>query len=75
MKQYCRYCYYATQVEDEMCACNKLNIAMGKAKATRTNKCKYFALNELDVFNIEHKYKPRKKKENIKQRTLFDEVE
>ena len=70
MKQYCRYCCYATQVEEDMCACEKLNIVMEKQKACRPNKCKMFEFNELDVFNFGRKYKPRKAKEQAP--TLFD---
>ncbi len=70
MKQYCRYCCYATQVEEDMCACNKLNIVMNKQNACRPNKCKMFEFNEIDVFNFGHTYKPRKAKKEAP--TLFD---
>lgn len=70
MKQYCRYCANATQVEEDMCVCDKLIIFMKKQKACRPNKCKMFEFNEIDVFNFGHKYKPRKDKKQTT--TLFD---
>lgn len=75
MKQYCRYCIHANQIEDDMCACEKHNYVMGKAKASRLNKCKDFKFNEIDVFNFEKKYKPRNKVNNDKQLSIFDLME
>lgn len=76
MKQYCRYCAYACQIENDMCWCNKRGFTMKKTEASRLNKCKDFGFNEIDVFNIEHRYKPREKRnndnQNDKQLSIFD---
>lgn len=38
-------------------------------KAKRVNQCKEFVFNEIDVFDLEKRYKPRKVKKE--QRRLF----
>lgn len=73
MKQYCRYCSHANQIEVDMCYCEKYKYTMEKVKASRLNKCKDFEFNEIDVFNFGQKYKPRiKKKKNDYKANLFD---
>lgn len=64
MKQYCRYCAYC--VYGDAVYCEVHNKTMSEQKAKCVNKCKNFTLNELDVFNIEHKYTPRAKKKDDK---------
>lgn len=71
MKQYCRYCAYACQISENMCWCEKNNIIMGRKASSHLNKCKDFAFNEIDVFDIEHIYKPRKAKD-YNQLSLFE---
>lgn len=69
MKHYCRYCSHCCS--GDVVYCEKLKRAMSEDKAKRVNNCKDFEFNEIDVFNPEHTYKERKKKEN-NQLKLFD---
>lgn len=66
MKQYCRYCSHANRIENDMCWCEKYNYTMEKIKASKINKCKDFEFNEIDVFNFEKIYQPRKEKNTKK---------
>lgn len=54
MKQYCRYCAYLTA--DCYCECKKRCLSESTCK--KANKCKNFAFNEIDAFNLEKTYKP-----------------
>ena len=67
MKQYCRYCTLCTQVDDDICYCEKSRGTFRGTKARRVNNCKDFVFNELDVFDIEHKYKPVESKKSPKR--------
>lgn len=67
MKQYCRYCNHC--INGDAVYCEVLKITMSEEKAKRVNRCKEFVFNEIDVFDLEKRYKPRKTK--MKQRRLF----
>lgn len=67
MKQYCRYCNHC--IVGDVVYCEVLKITMSEEKAKRVNRCKEFVFNEIDVFDLEKRYKPRKTK--MKQRRLF----
>ncbi len=70
MKQYCRYCANCTF--GDCIYCNELNKCLTEEQAKRTNKCKSFEFNEIDVFDMNKKYDPIKKKsKNINQEKLF----
>lgn len=58
VKQYCRYCANANWYDDSV-YCHIRNTLISKSTACKTNNCKSFEFNELDVFDIEKKYKPR----------------
>lgn len=68
MKQYCRYCSHCTY--SDVAYCEVKNKTMSKNTAKSVNHCKDFEFNELDVFDIEKKYKPTEEKE-FKQLKLF----
>ena len=68
MKQYCRYC--SNCIVGDAVYCEALNKTMSEEKAKRVNRCKEFVFNEIDVFDLEKRYKPRKAKKDI-QRRLF----
>ena len=72
MKQYCRYC--AACCYGDAIWCSAKEKTMSESTAKSPNKCKDFVFCELDVFDLEHKYKPRKEKEeHSEQLSLFDE--
>ena len=58
MKQYCRYCANANWYDDFV-YCHIKKKLINKTTASATNKCRDFGFNEMDVFDIEKKYKPR----------------
>lgn len=62
MKQYCRYC--SNCIVGDAVYCETLNKTMSEEKAKRLNRCKEFVFNEIDVFDLEKRYKPRKEKKN-----------
>lgn len=91
MKQYCRYCSNAIDYNGEAtdfictakapCGNNGAGQLYEAQIAKRTNKCKYFEFNPLDVFYTtygEKEYKSRvcKKREQAQgeQLNLFKEV-
>jgi len=62
MAQYCRYCEYANK-NQWTCTCSKKQIMMTKVEMKRTNKCKYFKLNKVDVLRENVKgYRPTGRK-------------
>ena len=70
MKQYCRYCSHC--IYGDFVYCEENEETMSEEKAKRVNKCKHFEFNEMDVFDSDKKYKPRKsKKANDLQGSLF----
>lgn len=68
MKEYCRYCSHCCY--GDAIYCEVKNKTMSENTAKSVNHCKDFAFCELDVFDIEKKYKPTKEKE-FKQLKLF----
>lgn len=66
MKQYCRYC--SNCIVGDAVYCEALNKTMSEEKAKRLNRCKEFVFNEIDVFDLEKRYKPRKEKKEIQER-------
>ena len=68
MKQYCRYC--SNCIVGDAVYCETLKMTMTEEKAKRVNQCKHFIFNEIDVFDLEKRYKPRRAKKDI-QRRLF----
>lgn len=76
MAQYCRYCNNCTYGDQPYCSVK--DETMTEKQMKRTNKCKYFELNPMDAEPGRGTYKPREKKENVKdlQGDLFEkEVE
>lgn len=67
MKQYCRYC--SNCIVGDAVYCEALKMTMTEEKVKRVNRCKGFVFNEIDVFDLEKRYKPRKAK--MKQGRLF----
>ena len=59
MKQYCKYCAHAYQIDIDLCWCEKRNTEMTDKQASRVNTCKNFELNPISVFDLEKTYKPR----------------
>ena len=70
MKQYCRYC--ANCVYGDVVWCDELNKMMSESSAKNVNHCKHFVFNEIDVFDLDKKYKPRAEKPVDNSPTLFD---
>jgi len=60
MKQYCRYCANAFLQGDDFIYCEPKNEMRDKRNCITLNKCKHFELNEMDVFDMDRTYKPRK---------------
>ena len=72
MKQYCRYCCACCYGDAVWCHIKKKT--MSEEQAKKVNNCKEFVFNEIDVFDPNHKYKPRDNKEkNYEQLSLFEE--
>ena len=72
MKQYCRYCAHA--IEGDGVYCNLLEKVISESNAKRQNHCKSFDFIEIDVFDPEHIYKPKTKKDKkFEQLSLFKE--
>ena len=69
MKQYCRYC--SNCIVGDAVYCEALKITMSEEKAKRVNRCNEFVFNEIDVFDLEKRYKTRPRKAKMKQRRLF----
>ena len=70
MNQYCRYCSNLVTGNGTYCEAKEKEISDNTA--TRINHCKLFEFNELDAYDIDHKYKPRKhKSSNFTNESLF----
>lgn len=74
MKQYCRYCAYCIGETDYVnvswCSAKQKEMSCNTAKTI--NHCKEFVFNPIDAFNVEKgKYKPREKKVDNGQGSLF----
>lgn len=70
MKQYCRYCVNC--IYGDVVWCDELNKIMSESSAKTVNHCKHFVFNEIDVFDLDKKYKPRAEKPVDNSPTLFD---
>lgn len=70
MKQYCRYCGHCFFGDDLICGIMQQPITEESAK--RVNNCRDFAFVEEDVFNPDHKYKPRQVSELTKNQIKFN---
>ena len=66
MKQYCRYC--SNCIVGDAVYCEALKMTMTEEKVKRVNQCKHFIFNEIDVFDLEKRYKTRKVKREIQGR-------
>ena len=74
MNQYCRYCAYCIGETDyvNVSWCSAKQKAMSSNTAKTINHCKEFIFNPIDAFNVENgRYKPREKKVDNGQGTLF----
>ena len=71
MKQYCRYCSFL--VCGDVCFCGKKKWVKTESSCKQRNKCKDFDFNSIDALGENTKgYKPRQKKIELDQETLFD---
>jgi len=65
-------------IERDYCHCDKVDKCFDKKQACRLNHCKHFDFNKMDVFDLEHIYKPRnthsKRVEHQKEMNIFEEV-
>lgn len=74
MNQYCRYCAYCIGETDyvNVSWCSAKQKEMSSNTAKTINHCKEFVFNPIDAFNVEKgKYKPREKKVDNGQGSLF----
>lgn len=70
----CRYCINANMIDEDLAYCSVNNDTKDKRQCTRENKCKDFDFCEIDVFDLDKKYKPRPKKYiGFKQINMFEE--
>ena len=60
MKQYCRYCAHCHYGDAVYCSIYEKTMSESTAKSS--NRCKKFAFAEIDVFDTDKTYKPRKGK-------------
>lgn len=58
MKQYCRYC--TGLVTGKGIYCTTLNKEKTEASTKVVNYCKHFEFCEIDAYDLEHKYKPKR---------------
>jgi len=58
MKQYCKYCSNANQIEDTLMYCSIKRITKTKEQASKINKCANFEFNEINLFT-DNIYKPK----------------
>ena len=71
MTQYCRYCAYCCY--GDAVWCEKHQRTMSESRAKRSNRCKDFELNPIDVFyENEHGYVPRKKTEKKYEQIMLN---
>ena len=70
MTQYCRYC--AHMVSGDVNYCEVKNATFTDEQICRTNKCKDFLFNPIDVLTHEI-YKPRKPKAALEQMSITEE--
>lgn len=65
MKQYCRYCANAVLIDEELAYCEEKHIQRSKQNCVTANNCKHFVFCELDVFDTDKKYQPKKVRKSI----------
>lgn len=72
MNQYCRYCTALTTGNGIWCNTRKTTLPEPYTK--QKNFCKDFEFCEIDAYDLEHKYKPRVKrnKQTEGQINIFD---
>lgn len=71
MTQYCRYCAYCCY--GDAVWCEKHQRTMSESRAKRSNHCKDFELNPIDVFyENERGYVPRKKTEKKYEQIMLN---
>lgn len=58
MKQYCRYC--TGLVTGNGIYCTTLNKEKTEASTKVVNYCKHFEFCEIDAYDLDHKYKPKR---------------
>ena len=59
MAQYCRYCSFVYQVDEDKIWCEKKSICLSEKQCKHTNTCKLFDLNPIDVLRQnERGYQP-----------------
>ena len=66
----CRYCTYSVAIEKDSIWCNVKDTGKSGNQVTNINKCKDFVFNEIDVYNLEKKYIPRKKRQTKKYKQI-----
>ena len=69
MKQYCRYCAYLTTGNGIYCGAKDRILSEQTTK--RVNTCRQFEFNEIDAYDLERKYKPRRSKTIEGQLSMF----
>lgn len=70
MTQYCRYCNHMASGDGNYCEVK--NRTFTDKQICRTNKCKHFEFNPIDVLTYET-YKPRKPKAALEQMSITEE--
>lgn len=63
MTQYCRYCNACHVANGNWCEIKQKELSDAYIK--HSNKCKYFEFCEMDVYDENRTYKPRKKKQLV----------
>lgn len=73
MIQYCRYCAYAVLIGEDIVYCEVKKQTRDKSKCMTPNKCKRFGFNEIDVFDTDKKYQPKKVKRSAGTQMRLEE--
>ncbi len=60
MTQYCRYC--SSLVTGNGIYCESRNMELGERYTKRPNRCPAFDFNEIDAYDLDRRYRPRRKK-------------
>ncbi len=71
-KQYCRYCANAVLIDEDLIYCEAKHRQRPKSICITTNNCNNFAFNEIDVFDADKKYQPKKIKESLGTQTRLE---
>lgn len=70
MKQYCRYCCHCFVANGNWC--EEKNKELKDSYIKHQNFCSKFEFCSIDVYDENHEYKPRKKKEKPKPLEYYD---